>query len=143
MINLLIFIIIKIVGHKIYSKYRIALIDTDCETIVNKINCTEENLKNIYNHADETIGNLNNKNIQLYVVGNRIIKQSSILRALNMIHPYQYLVLAIMVDSLERDPQIEQRIYELQDFITIMRVNLSFDENMVDCPNIINRINEI
>ena len=55
MINLLIFIIIKIVGHKIYSKYRIALIDTDCETIVNKINCTDENLKNIYNHADETI----------------------------------------------------------------------------------------
>ena len=55
MINLLIFIIIKIVGHKLYSKYRIALIDTDCETIVTKINCTDRNLENNYNHADETI----------------------------------------------------------------------------------------
>lgn len=55
MINLLIFIIIKIVGHKIHSKYRIALIDTDCESIVDKINCTDQTLKNIYNHADETI----------------------------------------------------------------------------------------
>ncbi|CAD8062676.1 unnamed protein product [Paramecium primaurelia] len=65
--SILLLLLIVIVNKPNHNQY-IVLIDTDSETISNKINCTYQQLNNHYNHADSSLAHFHNQQNVLHFV---------------------------------------------------------------------------